>query len=120
VPALKEQLDINVELASPGDFIPELPGWQERSVFICQEGVLTFHHYDFYSQALAKLERHHQLDLADVRQMSARRLIEADRLLSLFEAIQERLFRYPAINPSLFRLRVERAVAEMNADARRG
>ena len=26
LPALKEQLDINVELASPGDFIPELPG----------------------------------------------------------------------------------------------
>jgi hypothetical protein len=29
-PALKEQLRINVELASPAHFIPELPGWAER------------------------------------------------------------------------------------------
>jgi hypothetical protein len=29
--ALKDRLGINVELASPPDFIPELPGWRERS-----------------------------------------------------------------------------------------
>jgi hypothetical protein len=115
VPALKEQLDINVELASPGDFIPELPGWQDRSLFIRQEGALTFCHYDFYSQALAKLERHHLLDLTDVHEMSARGLIEPDRLLALFDAIADRLFRYPAINPATFRLRVERATAEMRS-----
>ena len=28
---LKDQLDINVELASPDQFIPALPGWRERS-----------------------------------------------------------------------------------------
>jgi len=28
LPLLKERLQINVELASPGDFIPELPGWR--------------------------------------------------------------------------------------------
>lgn len=33
IPRLKEELEINVELASPGLFIPELPGWEERSVF---------------------------------------------------------------------------------------
>lgn len=115
IPVLKEQLDINVEFASPGDFIPELPGWQDRSPFICQEGVLTFCHYDFYAQALAKLERHHQLDLVDVQQMRARELIEPDRLLALFESIEDRLFRYPAINPATFRLRVERAAADMKA-----
>ena len=37
LPSLKESLEINVELASPADFIPELPGWEERSVFVCQE-----------------------------------------------------------------------------------
>jgi hypothetical protein len=47
IPALKEELQINVELASPGDFIPELPGWRERSPFIVREGRLSFHHYDF-------------------------------------------------------------------------
>ena len=34
LPPLKERLQLNIELASPDDFIPELPGWQERSRFI--------------------------------------------------------------------------------------
>jgi hypothetical protein len=31
---LKDELDINVELASPDQFIPAVPGWRERSLFI--------------------------------------------------------------------------------------
>mgnify|MGYP001603166300 CR=1 FL=1 len=31
---LKDELDLNVELASPDDFIPPAPDWRERSVFI--------------------------------------------------------------------------------------
>src|SRR5438270_9677044 len=31
---LKETLGINVELASPDQFIPPLPGWKERSQWI--------------------------------------------------------------------------------------
>src|SRR5438093_8361404 len=66
LPRLKEQLEINIELASPDDFIPPLPGWQERSRFIRQEGKLSFYHYDFYAQVLAKIERRHEIDLKDV------------------------------------------------------
>lgn len=55
--ALKEKLQINLKLAAPSDFIPELPGWRERSIFIARHGRLDFYHYDFYSQALAKIER---------------------------------------------------------------
>jgi len=34
LPRLKEQLNINIELASPDDFIPALPGWQDaQSVY---------------------------------------------------------------------------------------
>jgi hypothetical protein len=51
LPALKERLEMNVELASPDDFIPALPGWQDRSRFIAEEGRLVFLHYDFYAQA---------------------------------------------------------------------
>lgn len=53
IPRLKDNLEINVELASPGDFIPELPNWQSRSAFIAAEGPLSFYHYDFYAQTLA-------------------------------------------------------------------
>jgi hypothetical protein len=31
---LKQELNINIELASPQDFLPPLPGWRDRSVFI--------------------------------------------------------------------------------------
>src|SRR5438552_473799 len=34
---LKESLGINVELASPDQFIPPLPGWRERSPLIVTE-----------------------------------------------------------------------------------
>src|SRR5437868_3486767 len=37
LPEIKESLAINVELASPADFIPELPGWRDRSSFIRRE-----------------------------------------------------------------------------------
>ena len=78
----KEALDMNVELAAPDDFIPPLPGWQERSPHLAQHGQVAFFHYDFYAQALAKIERAHQLDWADVRAMSERGLIEPRQLQS--------------------------------------
>ena len=31
---VKNSLNVNIELASPDDFIPALPGWQRRSVYI--------------------------------------------------------------------------------------
>jgi len=46
IPALKERLHLNVELASPDDFIPVPTGWEQRSPFIAQEGRLAFHHFD--------------------------------------------------------------------------
>jgi hypothetical protein len=108
---LKEELAINVELASPADFIPELPGWAERSPSIGAEGPLTFHHYDLYAQALAKIERGHTKDLEDVEAMIARRLVSIDRLQELFDAIEPQLVRYPAIDAPTLRKAVD-AVAE--------
>lgn len=110
LPGLKEKLKINIELASPDHFIPELPGWQDRSPFIQQEGKLSFFHYDFYAQALAKIERNHALDQQDVREMILRGLVEPKRLLELFAAIEDQLYRYPALDGGSFRRAVERQV----------
>jgi len=104
---LKEHLEINVELSAPSDFIPELPGWETRSRFLVQEGTLAFYHYDLYSQALSKIERRHQKDLADVQAMLDRGLIERKRLQELYDAIEPLLFRYPAIDRSTFGRAVE-------------
>jgi len=100
---LKETVDLNIELASPDDFIPALPDWRERSIFIARHRELDFYHYDLYAQALAKIERGHQRDLADVRAMFGLGLIKGERLLELFVAIEPELIRYPAIEPRALR-----------------
>src|SRR6266705_3235314 len=66
IAALKNRLDLNVELASPEDFIPAAADWRERSRHIASIGRLEFFHYDFALQALSKLERGHAQDLKDV------------------------------------------------------
>ena len=103
---LKEELDINVELASPDQFIPALPGWSERSLYIGTHGFIEFFHYDPYGQALAKLQRGHERDLRDVQSLLRHGLIQVDRLRELFEAIEPQLIRYPAISPATFRAAV--------------
>jgi hypothetical protein len=103
IPELKETLRINVELASPAHFIPPLPGWEERSLFIAREGTLSFHHYDFYSQCLSKIERGHRKDKQDVAAMFSSGLVEPERLMKLFEQIEPELYRYPALDPARFR-----------------
>src|SRR5216117_2050397 len=59
IAALKNRLDLNVELASPEDFIPATADWRECSRLIASIGRLEFFHYDFALQALSKLERGH-------------------------------------------------------------
>jgi hypothetical protein len=114
IPALKDDLQVNVELASPSHFIPPLPGWRDRSPFIVREGSVDFHDYDFYAQALAKIERGHARDVGDVEAMAVRGLIDPQRLLPLFEQIQPELYRYPAIDPPAFRRAVEAAVRALS------
>ncbi len=107
IPRAKEEVDVNIEFASPPDFIPELPGWRDRCAYAFTEGQVDVYHFDPYSQALAKLERGLQRDLDDVRAMHEHGLIDAGRLLELFAAVESELYRYPAIDPPAFRARVE-------------
>jgi hypothetical protein len=109
---LKERLEINIELASPDDFIPALPGWEDRSQFVGQEGQLTFLHYDFYAQALAKIERAHESDLRDVNEMTRSKLVDPGRLLEFFDLIEDDIQKYPALNAASFRRAVELFVSQ--------
>jgi hypothetical protein len=112
LPQLKEDLQLNIELASPDDFVPALPGWEERSGYISRQGGIEFFHYDFYGQALAKIERGHTTDLQDVREMIDRGLIEPSRLLELFTRVEDKLYKYPAIDAKSLRQAVEQVVSE--------
>lgn len=107
---LKERLAVNVELASPLDFIPEPPGWRDRSPFVVQDGPLTVRHMDPYAQFLAKVERGHTIDRADVAAMLAQGLVEASDARRLFAAIEPALYRFPAIDVLSFREHLEEAL----------
>lgn len=111
LPRLKDSLDINIELAAPDDFIPALPEWRERSPHIATHGSLVFCHYDFYSQALAKIERFHARDQGDVQQMLTTGLVQRERLWELFKAIEPGLIRFPAIDAAGLHRRVNTIVS---------
>ena len=107
--AIKERFDVNVETASPLDFIPVPPGWEERSVFIRRVDHARFYHFDLYAQALAKVERGHAQDLADVQEMIRRGLVEPRRAREYFDEIAPQLYRFPATDAPTFRRAVEAA-----------
>ncbi len=111
LPMLKDELQINVELASPLDFVPVPAGWEDRSVFVSRDGHMTFLHLDPYAQALSKLERAHVQDLEDVAALVELGLVEPARARAYFEEIEPELYRFPAIDPPSFRRRVEEAFA---------
>lgn len=111
IPALKEELEINVELASPLDFIPVPEGWEERSTYIEQHGSVAYYHFDLYAQALSKVERGHAQDLKDIRAMQQQGLIEPRRAREYFDRIEPELYRFPAIDPPGFRRAVEQLFA---------
>lgn len=104
---LKEELSVNVKLASPLDFLPPLPSWRDRSRFRFREGNLEVFDFDPYSQALSKLQRGFELDMADVRSMVGAGQVEPGKLLALYEEIEAELFRFPAVDPPSLRNAVE-------------
>jgi hypothetical protein len=84
---LKDELDINVEEVSPGDFIPLPAGYEHRAQFIGRYGQLDVFHFDPYSTALSKIERGTEEDFADVLALLRSGRIEADQLRSSFRFI---------------------------------
>jgi hypothetical protein len=66
------------------------------------------YHYDFYAQALSKLERGHERDTHDVEAMLAAGRIHIPKLKELFQAISADLIRYPALDPHSFSSAVSR------------
>lgn len=102
IAALKNELDVNIELASPDLFIPELSDWRERSTFVGQFGPLRVFHYDLRAQALAKVARGADRDVSDVRAMLARGLVSREELRAAFESMRPRIIRFPRLDEARF------------------
>ena len=107
---LKQELNINIELASPQDFLPPLPGWRDRSVFIGKQGQISFYHYDFTAQALSKLSRGFDRDIKDIEAMYKQKLFSLNDLRNSFEAITPEIIRFPSLNPDILRSRIEKFI----------
>lgn len=112
---LKDELDLNVELVSPDQFLPLLPDWRERSAFVEKHGQVEFFHYDFRAQALTKLARGYERDLGDVRAMLGRGLVSRDDLVEALDTIRPDLIRYPALDAEAFERRVREFLEESDA-----
>ena len=91
VRSLIRELNISVEQAGPGDFIPLPGGWEERSRFIGRYGQLDVYTFDPISTALSKIERGSSRDIEDVLALLRERIILMSELRAAFEEILPRL-----------------------------
>ena len=110
LPVIAARVGINVERTCPGDYLPELEGWEDRSPLVAREGRLACHHYDLCAQALAKIARGHVQDMADIEAMLSRGLVAPPGLREHLRLIEPRLHLFPAINAVALRLWVEEAL----------
>jgi hypothetical protein len=116
---LKDQLAINVEEASPADFIPVPAGFQDRAIYVGRYGQIDVFHYDLYSVALSKIERDSALDRADVLTLLQQGRIELDSLQRYFdEIIVQYGVRSLRQDPARFRRNFEHIKREWHAQKR--
>lgn len=90
---LIREMDINVEQAGPGDFLPLPLGWEDRSPFVGRYGGLDVFTFDPISTALAKIERGTSQDIDDTRALLNSRKVTLDQLEDAFAEILPRLER---------------------------
>lgn len=110
---LKDDLDLNIELASPADFLPPPPDWREKSAFIIKIGDVGFYHFDFRGQALAKLERGHEQDILDVTELIRRGMVRKEDLPKAIDV--PNLIRYPAVDADVLIQTVQEFVKSMES-----
>lgn len=77
---LKQRLNINIEFASPGDFIPLPTQWEARSQFIKRYDQVDVFYFDWYSIALSKMQRANQQDVVDVQLLVRQRFVDVTEL----------------------------------------
>ncbi len=93
-----EQMQINVEFASPGDFIPLPTQWMAQARFVGRYGAVDVFYFDFYSLALSKISRGNDRDLIDVKLLLQQKIITLEELDAAYHEILPRVGKRPYIN----------------------
>jgi hypothetical protein len=109
---LKIKSSINVELASPADFIPLPPNWESMSTYVGRYGGLDVFYFDWVTLALAKILRGSSRDLHDVALLQQNGLIQRNDLETAFQAILPQLGhgRFFNVDSALFSQKMNTAV----------
>jgi hypothetical protein len=88
---LKDRLSVNVEEASPADFIPLPAGSEMRHRFVGRFERIEVFHFDPYSTALSKIARGQTQDMEDVLELLQAGVLEWERLAGFFNEILPRV-----------------------------
>ncbi|MGH2447797.1 MAG: DUF6036 family nucleotidyltransferase [Chloroflexota bacterium] len=91
VRSLIRDLNLSVESAGKGDFIPLPAGWEERSPFIARYGRLDAFAFDPVSTSLAKIERGAARDTQDVLALVHSGIVDLETLRAALDEIAPRL-----------------------------
>ncbi len=112
---LKTRLGINVELASPADFIPLPAAWERMSRFVGRYGSLDVFYFDYVTLALAKIDRASGRDIMDVELLVRNGLIQQAELEAALNEILPLLGhgRYFNIDPQVFEQKAQAVIAQM-------
>lgn len=95
---LVDQMQINIEFASPADFIPVPSQWTAHSRYFGRYGKIEAFYYDLYSLTLSKISRGNDRDLLDVKLLVQEKLITLDELDAAYNEILPRMGKRPYIN----------------------
>jgi len=101
---LIQQMQINIEFASPKDFIPLPSQWEEHAQYVSRYGQIDVFYFDFYSIALSKIERGTTRDIEDVKLLVQQQRIALNELDIAYQEVLAQLGkgRYPKITPERF------------------
>ena len=101
---LIQQMQVNVEFASPSDFMPLPSQWESHARYVGRYGGVDVFYFDFYSIALSKIERGNNRDIADVKLLVQQNIITLDELDTAYQEVLAQLGqgKYPRVTPQRF------------------
>jgi Nucleotidyltransferase of unknown function (DUF6036) len=101
---LIQQLNINVEFASPRDFLPLPHHWMTQSQYVGRYGAVDVFYFDFYSIALSKIQRGSSLDINDVRLLLQQGIITLEGLDGVYKEVLVQVGKgsYAKLDPQRF------------------
>lgn len=92
---LKQRLNMNIEFASPGDFMPLPAHWEARSQFIKRYNQVDAFYFDWYSIALSKAQRVNPQDMVDLQLLVQKGFIDVIELDKLYQDVLNKIGNPP-------------------------